>query len=91
MKQVTCIRKDMFLQVGRKYVVVTHPERGTRFDGVRGSYHYFTKGSIVTCLKVYDLRSPECYLYERPLSGEFRNERGEEQDLFPMDVRAYHG
>ena len=92
MKKVTSTRKDMFFQVGHKYVVVTHPEQGSRFDGVRGAYHYFTKGETVTCLKVYDHRSPECYLYDkRRLCGEFVNSKGEEQDLFPMDLRAYHG
>lgn len=47
-----------FLQVGKIYEVVTHPENNQTLSGMPHVYHMFPQGTTVLCTEVYPVGHP---------------------------------
>lgn len=83
-KRHTYRRKDLFLQVGKQYEVVTHPERGSYMDLPHPPYmHFFEQGTRVVCTEVHWGFGA----LKGVLMGDFLDQSGMTQSLTVMDVK----
>lgn len=76
---------NYFLQAGKTYEVITHPNCHQTMDDRQHLYHYFEQGTKVTCTRVMPKGPNNPY---GRLAGLFVNAEDVDQELCSADVKA---